>query len=58
MTPKKPKPQTQPKRPVPVPRPKPIHPIPSGPDQILRDRRRPAIPSEDTRDVFEKVFGQ
>lgn len=57
MTPKKPKPQTQPKRPVPIPRPKPLPPIESGPDQILRDRRRLAIPVEDTRDVFEKVFG-
>lgn len=52
MTPKKP----QPKKPVPAPKPKPLPPIPSGPDQILRDRRRLATPTEDTRDIFEKVL--
>lgn len=48
-----------PKRPVPVPKPKPPPPIPSGPDQILRERRRMIIAptqDQDTRDVFEKVF--
>lgn len=48
-----------PKRPVPAPRPKPRPPIQSGPDQILRERRRMIIaptPDQDTRDVFEKVF--